>query len=194
MYNSSNTKEKLLENPQNQQNQHLLNRQIKATRILLLGQDGEKLGEMAFNDALQKASEQELDLMQVGQNKDIAICKIINYESWIYHENKKKQQQEFKNKAHEVKNMQFRPVIGDNDFQLKMRKIEEFLAKNHKVKIVIKLKSREATMKSVNDALIQKITEGLADKGTLDTKISWSFKEINFIVKPEKKVAAKMKP
>lgn len=179
-----------MENPQNQ---HLLNRQIRANRVMLLDKEGEKLGEMPISEALQKAYEQELDLMQVGQNKDVAICKIINYESWLYHENKKKQKQEFKNRAHEIKSMQFRPVIGENDFQLKIKKIEDFLEENHKVKIVIKLKSRESAMKSVNDAIVQKIIDNLAEKGTLDSKVSWSFKEINFIMKPEKKIAAKMK-
>lgn len=177
----------------NQQNQHLLNRQIKASKVLLLDQDGEKVGQMTINEALQKAVEQELDLMQVGQKEDLAICKIINYESWLYHENKKKQKQEFKNRAHEVKSINFRPVIGDNDFSLKMKKIEEFLADNHKVKVAIKLKSREGTMKAVNDAIIKRIMDSLESKGALDSKINWSPREINFIVKPEKKAVPKMK-
>lgn len=180
-----------MENPQNQ---HLLNRQIKANQVLLLGKDGEQLGEMSIGEALQKAADEELDLMQVGQNKDVAICKIINYESWMYHENKKKHKQEFKNRAHEVKSMNFRPAIGDNDFNLKIKKIEDFLADNHKVKVVLKLKSREASMKSVNDAIVKKILDKLEDKGILDSKISSGFRDINFIVKPEKKSVVKMKP
>lgn len=178
---------------ENQQSQHLLNRQIKANQVLLLDSEGGKVGQMTLNEALNKASEQELDLMQVGENGDVAICKIINYESWLYHEHKKKQKQESKNRPQEVKTINFRPVTGENDFSLKMKKIDEFLAGNHKVKVVIKLKSREATMKSVNDAIVQKILDNLDTKGALDSKISSTFREINFIVKPDKKVSPKAK-
>jgi translation initiation factor IF-3 len=173
--------------------QHPLNNQIKCNQILLLDKDGEKVGEMSLKDALKKAEEQELDLMQVGQNKDIAICKIINYESWLYHESKKKQKQEFKNRAQELKSMNFRPVTGDNDFNIKVKKVEEFLDENHKVKIVIRLKNREGSMRTVNEAFVQKIVDTLGDKASMDSKINYSFKEINFILKPEKKHAPKVK-
>lgn len=177
----------------NNQNQHLLNHQIKSSQVLLLDQNGEKVGVVTREEALKKATEQELDLMQVGQNKDIAICKILKYESWLYHENKKKQKQEFNNRAQELKSIQFRPNIGENDLQLKLKKIEHFLEDNHKVKIILKFKSREGTMKTVNEALVQKLLDNLAEKGVLDSKVNTSPKEINFIMKPEKKVVAKMK-
>jgi translation initiation factor IF-3 len=173
---------------------HLLNSQIKAQKVLLLDEDGGKVGEMSTREALYRANEQEMDLMQVGENKDIAICKILNYDSWLYHENKKKQKQEFKNRSHEMKTINFRPVTDDHDFNLKMRKIAEFLEDNHKVKIVIKLRSREGSMKSVNDAMVQRIMGAITEKGTLDSRVSTTFKEINFIVKPEKKVVLKSKP
>lgn len=174
--------------------QHLLNNQIKAQKVLLLDKDGERVGEMSLREALYRANEQDLDLMQVGENKEFAICKILNYDSWLYHENKRKQKQEFKNRAQELKSINFRPVTDDHDFNLKLKKISEFLDDNHKVKVVIKLKSREGSMKSVNEAVVQRIIDSLAEKGVLDSKINWSFKEINFIVKPEKKVAPKVKP
>ena len=176
-------KEKLLEK------QHLLNNQIKTERVLLLDKEGEKVGEMSLREALYRANEQELDLMQVGQNKDLAICKILNYQSWMYHENKRKQKQEFKNRAQDLKSMNFRPVTDDHDFNLKLKKIEDFLEHNHKVKIVIRLKSREGAMKQVNEAVVERILTSLQEKGTLDSKVNTSFKEINFILKPEKKLA-----
>lgn len=173
--------------------QHLLNDQIKLEKVLLLGEDGEKLGEMSLREALYHANEKKLDLMQVGENKNIAICKILNYNSWLYHETKRKQKQEFKNRSQEMKTINFRPVTDDNDFNLKIKKIGEFLDDNHKVKVVLKFRSREASMKEVNNAVVQKIISSLDNKAVLDSKISSGFKEINFIVKPEKKAVAKVK-
>lgn len=175
-------------------NQHLLNEKITARRVLLLGSEGEKLGEFSIQEALKQAEGNNLDLMQVGMNKDTAICKIINYESWVYHEQKKKHKQEVKNKSQELKNIQLRPVIGENDLNLKLKKVEEFLSDNHKVKIVIRLKSREGSMRSINEEFINKVTSRLADYGVVDGNVNWSFKEINFIIKPEKKVVLKVKP
>ena len=63
--------------------QHLLNNQIKAQKVLLLDKDGERVGEMSLREALYRANEQDLDLMQVGENKEFAICKILNCK--MYH-------------------------------------------------------------------------------------------------------------
>lgn len=174
---------------------HLLNNEIKSQYILLLGEDGEKPLQMSLREGLYRANEAEMDLMQVGENKEkLAICKILNYGSWLYHEKKRKEQQEKKNKPQELKIINFTPNIGDNDFQLKTKQILKFLEEGHKVKIVLKLRSREGAMKSVNDAVVQRIIEAVSERSVLDSKISTSFKEINFIVKPEKKAAPKMKP
>lgn len=172
---------------------HLLNHQIKASKVMLLDKDGEKVGEMTLQEALKKANDEELDLMQLGQNQDTAICKLLNYESWLYHENKKKHKQDVKNRSHELKTMNFRPVTGEHDFQLKLDKVSKFLQDNHKVKIVIRLKNREHTLRSVNEQAVQRIMDSISTIGNLDSKVNYGFKEINFILKPEKKPAPKMK-
>lgn len=173
--------------------QPLLNNAIKSQKILLLDQEGQKIGEMSRIEALNRARNEELDLMQVGENPNFAICKIVNYQSWKYHEDKKRQKQEFQNRSHELKTINFRPVTGDHDFLLKIKKIQEFLEDNHKVKVCIKLKSREASMRAVNEEVIQRIQECLQEVGALDSKVSFSHKEINFIMKPSKKPAMKVK-
>lgn len=173
--------------------QPLLNNAIKATTILLLDQEGQKIGEMSRAEALNRAKDEELDLMQVGENPQFAICKIVNYQSWKYYEDKKRQKQEFHNRSQELKTINFRPVTGEHDFLLKIKKIHEFLEDNHKVKVCIKLKSREFTMKEVNEEVVRKIQESLQEVGVLDSKVSSSYKEINFILKPYKKPVAKMK-
>lgn len=170
-----------------------MNNQIRANKILLLDGEGQKVGDFTFKEALDKAYVDGLDLVQVGANKDIAVCKLLKYDSWLYHEKKKREKQEFKNRAQEMKTMNFRPNIGDNDFNVKIKKVSEFLEENHKVKVVIKLKNREFTMKTLNDEAIERITDAVKDIATLDSKINWSPKEINFMLRPEKKVVTKQK-
>lgn len=171
---------------------HLVNEQIKSTKILLLSSEGQKIGDMSYREAMRLASEQELDLMQVGENKDFAICKLVNYSKWLYHEQKRKHKEDLKHKSQEMKSMHFRPAIGEHDFQLKAKKVSEFLTENHKVKVVVKFKTyRETTMRELNKEFIDKLLETINPYGSLDGKINYSGKEINFIVKPIKKVSSK---
>ena len=167
--------------------QHLVNYDIKSPRVMMIGDNGEKLGEMSFREAMQKAQENNLDLMQVGEGRDrVAICKILNFGAWRYHEEKRRKKQEFQNRAQETKSINFRPATYDNDFNLKIKKTAEFLEKNHKVKIVIKLKGREGAMRDLNEEVVARILDKLGDVAALDTKISWSSKEVNFVLKPNK--------
>jgi len=175
--------------------EHLVNEHIKASSVMLLDTEGNKLGQFSLKEALNKAFQEELDLMQVGMNQDMAICKIVNYESWLYHEKKKREKQEFKNRSQEMKSMSFRPVISDNDFNLKAKKVAEFLSENHKVKVVIKFKSyRESTMQELNKEFIDKILSTVEEVGALDGKVSFGGRDMNFILKPSKKPAPKVKP
>jgi len=173
---------------------HLINEQIKAPKVMLLDSDGAKLGQFLLKDALKKAQEKQLDLVQLAEKQDMVICKIMNYESWLYHRQKEKHKQELKNRGHEIKIMQFRPVIGDNDFNLKIKKITEFLEDNHRVKIVIKFKNyRESTMQDLNNKFIEKILNSIETVGTLDSKINSSGKDLFFIIKPSRKPTQKVK-
>lgn len=167
---------------------HLLNQQIRSEKVIILDENGHKVGEMSSREALRKAAEQNLDLMQFGVNDNIAICKILNYESWLYHENKKKQKQEFKNRSQEIKTIPFRPAIGEHDLQLKLKKVIEFLNSQHKVKISVKFNSfRESSMKEVNEQFVKKIINYLENYGALDSKVNYAPKEISFIIKPQQK-------
>lgn len=171
---------------------HLINEQIRSPKVLLLNTEGGKIGEMPFREALKIAQEQEMDLMQFGQAKDMAICKILNYSKWLYHEQKKKHKQEVKNKSQEMKSMHFRPSIGEHDFQLKTKKVSEFLTENHKVKVVIKFKNyRETVMHELNNQFIEKLISSVQEVGVLDGKINNGGKEISFILKPFKKQSVK---
>lgn len=164
-----------------------INEQIRASKVLLLGKEGEKIGVFALREALDMADKEDLDLMQVGQNQEFAICKIVNYSSWLYHEQKKKHKQEVKNKSHDLKCINFRPGIGENDFNRNIKKISEFLEEQHKVKVSVKFKSfRETTMVELNNAFIEKIINSLDEFGILDGKINNGGRDINFIVKPSK--------
>lgn len=166
--------------------EHILNHQIKLQKVLLFTINGEKLGSYSLKDALALAEQENLDLMQVGEDKDVAICKMVNYDSWRYHEAKKKQKADFKNRSLDLKSINFRPAISSHDFDLKIEKINQFLKNKHKVKVVIQLRGREGNMKEVNNLFIQKIINCTKSLGVVEGGISFGKRDIIFTIKPEK--------
>lgn len=168
----------------------MINNQIRANNIMLLGEDGEKIGEFTFHKALEVAMEQELDLVQVGENpkEKIAICKMFNYGSFLYHENKKKSKQDFENRRQEIKIINIAHGIGDKDYEIKMKKIREFIEETKKVKIIIKFGSaREASNRDLSQTFIKKVITSVEEFSALENNISsQGFREYNFMIKPKK--------
>lgn len=169
-----------------QQSTVKLNNEIKASRVLIINESGEK-EETSFYEALNRASDAGLDLVQVAQNKGLVVCRIFDYSKHLYQEKKRREKQNAKNRTQEVKAMNFRPGIGDNDLKIKVKKINEFLEEGHRVKISIRLKNREFTMREMNDAFVNKLLESFAEFGTRDGSTTYTNKEIGFLIRPVKK-------
>lgn len=166
--------------------EHTLNEHIKLSNVLLFTLDGNKLGNFSLSEALCLADNENMDLMQVGQDGDVAVCKMVDYESWHYHEVKNKQKQAFKNRSQELKSINFKTTISDNDFNMKIKKINDFLNNQHKVKIAIKLYSRQSSMQDINHNFINKIMVDTKEFGIIDGELSFSGKDITFTLKPKK--------
>jgi len=114
--------------------QHLLNREIRANEVRVDGQV------MRLSEALQEAESQNLDLVLIAPNATPVVCRIINYEKFIYEQNKKDKQ---KPKTLEMKEIKVGPNTGENDLEYRIKHITEFLQKGHKVKITMQFRGRE---------------------------------------------------
>ena len=122
------------------------NNQIRSSELRLIGPEGENFGVVSLADALAKAKEFELDLVEISPNAVPPIAKIVDYGKFLYSENKK--QKAAKAKAHtvEVKNIQVKVGTGDHDLSLKARKASEWLKEGHRVKIDLFLPGRTKYM------------------------------------------------
>ena len=122
------------------------NNQIRVSELRLIGPEGENFGVVSLSDALAKAKEFELDLVEISPNAVPPIAKIVDYGKFLYAENKK--QKAAKAKAHtvEVKNIQVKVGTGDHDLSLKARKASEWLKEGHRVKIDLFLPGRTKYM------------------------------------------------
>lgn len=127
---------------------------IRVPQVMVIGDQGENLGVMKTDEAIKLAQSKGLDLVEVGATVNPPVCKIIDYAKYVYELNKK--QRKNKNKAKEMKEFRFSPVIDIGDIELRVRRSKEFIDKGHNVRLTMVRKGRqthELAVQVFNDIL-----------------------------------------
>ncbi|MBS0185938.1 MAG: translation initiation factor IF-3 [Proteobacteria bacterium] len=120
-----------------------LNSAIRAPQVRVVGENGEMIGVLSRKDALDRALDAGLDLVEVSPDADPPVCKILDYGKYKYHEQKKLAAARKKQKVVEIKEIKVRPVTDENDYQVKLRAMKRFIEEGNKVKVVLRFKGRE---------------------------------------------------
>ena len=118
-----------------------VNKDIRASVVILIDEDGKRVGSVHLNEALGKASSVGMDLMEVGSQKGVPICKIIDYGKWCYEQSKRNKKN--KNQSQKNKEIQFRPNTGDNDLAYRAKRVDQFIKEGYKIKLCVKFRGRE---------------------------------------------------
>ncbi|UFX82862.1 translation initiation factor IF-3 [Candidatus Absconditicoccus praedator] len=123
----------------------ITNGYIRANNIMLISEDGEKLGVFKKDDAIKKAEEEEKDVIQIGFNSkdNVAVAKLMEFGKFMYQKKKEDAEKRKAQKGKQMKEVKFSYNIGDNDLEMKKEKIEKFLRDGHPVKILGQLRGRE---------------------------------------------------
>lgn len=145
-----------------------INRQIRAKEVQLIGENGEKLGIVSFQDALTRAEEKKLDLVLVAPNTDPQVCKIMNYGKYKFEQAKKEKEAKKKQKVLEVKELRVTPNIEEHDFGFKAKNARKFLTDGNKVKITVKFRGREVNNSKAGEVVLNKFIENLEDIATVE--------------------------
>ena len=156
---------------------HLINNEIKFNEVRVVDN-----GIMTTNNALRLAESQDLDLVLVSESNEIGICKIMNYEKFIYENNKKQ-----KNKSLDVKEIKVGPNTSENDVNYRLKHIIEFLNKGHKVKITMQFKGREMAYVKNGEIIILKMIDSLTDYGVAEAMPKLEGKKLFAVLKPKPK-------
>lgn len=147
-----------------------INRQIRAKEVQLIGENGEKLGIISFNEALEKAEEKKLDLVLVAPNSTPVVCKIMNYGKYKFEQAKKEKEAKKKQKALEVKEIRVTPNIEEHDFGFKSKNARKFLQEGNKVKITVRFRGREVNNSKAGEVVLNKFIENLEDISIVEKK------------------------
>lgn len=150
-----------------QQQEHRTNHMIRAVEVRLVGENLEP-GVYTLEEARKIAKEQELDLVEISPGAKPPVCRIIDYNKFLYEEKKKKKEMKAKSKTSEVKEIRFTPNTDDHDFEFKVKHAEKFLGEGDKVKAHVQFKGRAIMFKERGELLLLKFADRLKDVGALE--------------------------
>lgn len=165
-----------------------MNEQIRIERVRLLDAEGEMVGIVTTREALRQAGEAGLDLVEISPNADPPVCKILDYGKYKYEQQKKASEARKKQKIVEVKEIQIRPMIGDNDYQVKLRAAKRFLEEGDKVKVVLRFRGREMAHTEIGFGLLKKMIEDLGATAKVEFEPKMEGRQVMMVLGPAKVV------
>ncbi len=171
--------------------EHRINHFIRVPQVRLVGENIE-VGVYPTADALKIAQQQGLDLVEISPQADPPVCKVVDYNKFLYDKKKKEKEQKAKSKSAEVKEIRFTPNTDDHDFDFKSRHAESFLKDGNKVKAYVQFKGRAIMFKERGELLLLKFAERLAEVGQPESLPKLEGKRMMMVVSPkgQKKKAA----
>ncbi len=138
---------------------------------------------MSRNDALKAAQDAGVDLVEMSPDANPPVAKIIDWGKYQYQQMKQQKKNRSSNKANELKQMRFGLKIGANDLAIKLKKIREFLASGHKVKILVVFRGREMAHKELGYELIDRVIAGLEEDATVEQKPQMAGRNLSITVR-----------
>ncbi|HKJ13546.1 MAG: translation initiation factor IF-3 [Desulfobulbaceae bacterium] len=163
-----------------------MNEDIRYDQVRLIGADGTQLGVMSSREALEKAFEEGLDLVEISDASDPPVCRIMNYDKFRYEQSKKQAEARKKQTVVEVKEVKFRPKTEEHDLNFKIKNIKKFLANKNKVKITLRFRGREIVYAhSQGVEVLNKIAEALGEDATIVQQPTMEGRQMVMFVAPK---------
>jgi translation initiation factor IF-3 len=144
------------------------NRQIRVAEVRIIDDDGQQVGVMSIEDALRRAEEAGLDLIEVAANANPPVCRIADLGKFRFEQDKRARDAKKNQHVSEVKEVRLRPRTDEHDLQVRVRAARRFLEDGHKVKVEVRFRGREASHPEVARAQIASIAAGVADIGMVE--------------------------
>ncbi len=152
----------------------------------MIGSNGEQLGVMPLRDALAKAQEAALDLVEVAPTASPPVCRVMDYGKYKYEQAKRERVAHKKSKTSGLKGMRLSPKIGEHDLQVKTRAVSSFLKDGDKVRVSMWFRGREMAHPHVGEQILRRMAQQLADVGVVERQPLIEGRNMIMILAPKK--------
>ena len=163
----------------------IINENIRAREVRLIGADGTQYGIVSLSDALAKAEEQGLDLALISPNANPPVCKLLDYGKYRFEESKREKEAKKKQKVVEVKEMRLSMNIADNDIAFKVKNVRKFLEQGNKVKVSLRMYGRQLQNPQMGMPTMQKFYDLLSDICEMTSKPEVNGRQIIMVLSPK---------
>jgi len=160
------------------------NEKIRATQVRVINSDGQNLGTLSTQEAINIAKQKGLDLIEISPKANPPVCKIIDIGKYKYDLQKKANKAKKKQKTVDLKEIKLRPVTGIHDYNFKIKNAQKFLSKGDKVKFTVLFKGREMQHTHLGHELMQRIINDTNDLGKVEVQPKFEGRQIIMIVQP----------
>lgn len=162
------------------------NDQITVPKVRLVDADGEQVGIVGIEDALSKAAEAGLDLVEVAPQADPPVCRIMDYGKHIFEKQKSQQNSRKKQKQIQVKEVKFRPGTDEGDYKTKLRNLKRFLEDGDKIKVTLRFRGREMAHQEIGMRLLDRVREELDEMASVEQRPKMEGRQLIMVMAPRK--------
>jgi translation initiation factor IF-3 len=174
-------------NPIADDKQSRLNDEITVPEVRLIDQDGEQKGIVSIQEALQAAADAELDLVEIVPNSKPPVCRLMDFGKFRFQQKKKLHDQRKKQRQIQIKEIKFRPGTEMGDYQVKLRKLTEFIEAGDRAKVTVRFRGREMAHMELGRKLLKRIEEDMNEVATVDQYPQSEGRQMTMLLVPKKK-------
>jgi translation initiation factor IF-3 len=164
-----------------------MNDEIDVAEVRLIGADGEQVGIVGLEQALETASSANLDLVEIAPDAEPPVCKIMDYGKKLFEDKKQQAAQRKKQKQTQVKEMKFRPGTEQGDYEVKLRNLTRFLEDGDKAKVTLRFRGREMAHQELGMEMMHRIEEDLAELGNVEQQPKMEGRQLTMVIAPKSK-------
>jgi len=162
-----------------------VNTQITVPTVRMIDENGEMVGVLPIREALSRAAEAGLDLVEISPNAEPPVCKILDFGKYKYEVQKKKNEARKKQKVIEVKEIKLRPGIDEHDYEVKMRSVHRFLEEGDKVKVTMRFRGREMVHQELGLRVLERVRDELEEKAKVEQMPKLEGRQMIMVLAPK---------
>jgi translation initiation factor IF-3 len=164
-----------------------VNREITAHEVRLIDAEGNQVGILRLSEALERAVEEALDLVEISPNMEPPVCRLMDYGKFRFDQKKKQNEAKKKQKQVQIKEIKFRPGTDEGDYQVKLRNLTRFLNEGDKAKVTMRFRGREHAHRELGLELLRRVEGDLSDISIVEQQPQMEGRQMVMVLGPKKK-------